>query len=173
MKTCKCGKQIASNARTCPFCGHRFTHPFTMLIAVMFVGVIVLAFIGAMISNTSTTTSTTAQVTKADTEKQVEKNGQDYAPIYHSHEDTPEEVALARMNLAAIEVCKAETVKRQPNAKDYVAKGSWFKVSQKDVFHVSVDWGLGGTDALMVSDCRIANKNGNMTLTKIKFTFAN
>lgn len=144
-----------------------------MFIAIMFGAVIAVAFIGSMMSNTSTTTSTTAQATKADTERQAETNGQEYAPIYHPHEDTPEEAALATLNLAAIEVCKAETVKRQPNAKDYVAKGSWFKVPQKDVFHVSVDWGLGGIDALMVSDCRIANKNGKMTLTRIKFTFAN
>lgn len=143
-----------------------------MFVAVMFGAVIAVAFIGAMISNTATSTTTT-QVTKVDTEKQAEKNGQDYAPVYHPHEETPEEGALARLNSAAIEVCKAETVKRQPNAKDYVAKGSWFKVSQKDVFHVAVDWGLGGIDAAMVSDCRIANKNGKMTLTKIKFTFAN
>ena len=144
---------------------------FTKIVG-LFLVLFVVWIIGCS-GDSSTRTSTTAQATKADTEKQAEKNGQDYAPIYHPHEDTPEEVALARLNLAAIEVCKAETVKRQPNAKDYVAKGSWFKVSQKDEFHVSVDWGLGGIDVAMVSDCRIANKNGEMTLTKIKFTFAN
>jgi hypothetical protein len=139
----------------------------------LFLVLFALWIIGCSGDSSTRTNSATAQAPKTDTEKPVEKNGQDYAPIYHPHEDAPDEVALERLNSIAIEVCKAETVKRQPNAKDYVAKGSWFKVPQKDTFHVSVDWGLGGIAAVMVSDCRIANRNGQMTLTKIKFTFAN
>ncbi|MFB3916047.1 MAG: zinc-ribbon domain-containing protein [Terriglobales bacterium] len=49
MKTCKCGQQIASNARFCPHCGHRFTHPFTMFIAICFAAIFGFAFIGAII----------------------------------------------------------------------------------------------------------------------------
>jgi len=137
----------------------------TLLIIAGFIILIVL-----FLSNENSHPPTTVH---QDSAKQAETNGQQYAPVYRFPEVTPQEVELERLNIAAIELCKAETVKRQPNAKDFVAKGHSYKVSQKDVFHVSVDWGLGGMDPAMVSDCRIASKNDKMTLTKIKFTFAN
>jgi len=41
MHKCKCGNQVASNARFCPHCGKRFTHPFVRALAglsVLFIG---------------------------------------------------------------------------------------------------------------------------------------
>jgi hypothetical protein len=94
-----------------------------------------------------------------------------------------QERVLEVLNRSAIELCKDESVKRQPNAKGYIATGHWYEVSHKDVFHVSVDYTLGlpdyggghyvPIDPVMVSDCRIARKNDKMSLIKIKFTFAN
>ncbi|MFZ3212899.1 MAG: hypothetical protein WA188_15460 [Terriglobales bacterium] len=61
MKTCKCGKQVASNARVCPGCGHRFTHPFVMFLAAVLGIILVMAFFGAVIGpSTSTTVPTPA-----------------------------------------------------------------------------------------------------------------
>lgn len=101
----------------------------------------------------------------------------------HKTDITQQEAQLALLNRSAIELCKVESVKRQPNAKDYVATGHWFQVSHKDTFHVEVDWTLGypdeggghfvPVDPIMISDCRIARKDDKMTLIKIKFTFAN
>lgn len=53
MKNCKCGQQIASNAQSCPHCGHRFTRPFTKFVAFCFAAVIVIAIIGAAIGGNS------------------------------------------------------------------------------------------------------------------------
>jgi hypothetical protein len=39
-----CSTPVASNARVCPKCGHRFTHPFVMIVAALFV----LLLIGAI-----------------------------------------------------------------------------------------------------------------------------
>jgi len=36
MTTCTCGKKLAGNARVCPVCGERFTHPAVTVIAWMF-----------------------------------------------------------------------------------------------------------------------------------------
>jgi hypothetical protein len=55
MKKCKCGQMVASNARFCPHCGNRFTHPFTKLIAWFFGIVIVMAFIGAIVGGSGST----------------------------------------------------------------------------------------------------------------------
>jgi len=105
--------------------------------------------------------------------KVADKNGQQYAPRMQIAETSAQEAQLELLNKAAIELCKTETLKQQPNAKDYVAKGRWFQVSQKDTFHVQVDWTLGGVDPAMVSDCRIARRNDKMNVVKSKFTFAN
>jgi hypothetical protein len=35
MKQCRCGHQVANNARTCPNCGHRFTGALAQAIAVL------------------------------------------------------------------------------------------------------------------------------------------
>jgi hypothetical protein len=61
LKKCVCGKELASNARTCPNCGKRFTHPFVMVLAVLF-GLMV---VGGLISvansgNNQTDTSSPA-----------------------------------------------------------------------------------------------------------------
>ncbi|HEV3420042.1 MAG TPA: hypothetical protein VG075_07050 [Candidatus Acidoferrum sp.] len=105
--------------------------------------------------------------------KVADKNGQQYALRMQIPETSAQEAQLELLNKAAIELCKTETLKQQPNAKDYVAKGRWFQVSQKDTFHVQVDWTLGGVDPAMVSDCRIARRNDKMNVVKSKFTFAN
>ena len=47
MKTCSCGKELASNARTCPGCGERFTHPFVKMLALLFILPIIVAFMMA------------------------------------------------------------------------------------------------------------------------------
>lgn len=39
-----CKNPVAGNARVCPNCGHRFTHPFVMFLAALFV----LALLGAI-----------------------------------------------------------------------------------------------------------------------------
>ena len=46
MRNCKCGNQVADNAKACPKCGHRFTGAFTKLVAwvcAAFLGLMVLA----------------------------------------------------------------------------------------------------------------------------------
>lgn len=58
MKACKCGNQCADNARSCPKCGYRFTHPLTKAIAGFFALIIILMIIGAAIGNNPSTTST-------------------------------------------------------------------------------------------------------------------
>lgn len=50
MKLCKCGHQVASNARLCPHCGQRFTHPFVLALAVIFGVFIFMAVLGGVIS---------------------------------------------------------------------------------------------------------------------------
>jgi hypothetical protein len=48
MRQCKCGNQIASNAKSCPQCGHRFTSGIVKVLAWFFGVVVVIAVIGAM-----------------------------------------------------------------------------------------------------------------------------
>ncbi len=43
----ECGRQIASNARVCPYCGRKRTHPFVMGCAVFLVGVLILIILNA------------------------------------------------------------------------------------------------------------------------------
>ena len=38
----ECGRQIVSNARVCPYCGRKRTHPFVMGCAVFLVGMLIL-----------------------------------------------------------------------------------------------------------------------------------
>ncbi len=61
MKTCKCGNQVANNARFCTKCGHRFTHPFTKFVAVCFAlfGVFVVIVMITVSSDSDRKTSTT------------------------------------------------------------------------------------------------------------------
>ena len=57
MKICECGKQVASNATSCPSCAHRFTHPFLKAVAILFgafVGFVVLIVI--LTNNSKVTT---------------------------------------------------------------------------------------------------------------------
>jgi hypothetical protein len=49
MPKCRCGNAVASNARFCPKCGHRFTSTLTLILAACF-GIIALA---AMFSHDS------------------------------------------------------------------------------------------------------------------------
>ena len=43
----ECGRQIASNARVCPYCGRKRTHPFVMGCAVFLIGVLILIILNA------------------------------------------------------------------------------------------------------------------------------
>lgn len=47
MRTCKCGRQVASNAKFCPNCGHRLTSLLTWAIAAFF---LFCALLGVAIS---------------------------------------------------------------------------------------------------------------------------
>ena len=47
----KCGRQIASNARVCPYCGRKRTHPFVMGCAVFLVGMLLLIIYAASVSH--------------------------------------------------------------------------------------------------------------------------
>jgi hypothetical protein len=47
MRSCACGNQIASNARSCPHCGKRLTSSITWLVAILFVGGLLFAFYDA------------------------------------------------------------------------------------------------------------------------------
>jgi hypothetical protein len=68
MKNCPCGKTVASNARVCPNCGNRFTHPFVKALA-WFIGVTIgVSIITAIVSDSEShsvkTSSTPASAVK-------------------------------------------------------------------------------------------------------------
>jgi hypothetical protein len=48
MPKCRCGNAVASNARFCPKCGHRFTSTGTLILAWVFGIVIFAAMVGAV-----------------------------------------------------------------------------------------------------------------------------
>ena len=65
MKKCKCGQMVASNARVCPHCGNRFTHPFVKALA-WFIGVtfsltVIMAIISGSQNHNANTSSTPAR----------------------------------------------------------------------------------------------------------------
>ena len=50
MKTCRaCGKELARNARFCPECGYRFTHPFVKFVAWCFGIVLAAGMLGSIL----------------------------------------------------------------------------------------------------------------------------
>ena len=157
MRDCKCGNQVADNARACPKCGHQFTSAFTKFVAWIFGGAFCFIVLVIVIESRFDTPSSSAIPANPTTAAQTPATTS--APDAYSYE-------------SAIEFCKAEAIKRQPNAKGYVATGRWFP-ARPNQFHIQVDFGLGGPLALMTSDCRIARKNDRLTLSKINFTFAN
>jgi hypothetical protein len=64
MKTCECGKEVASDARVCPNCGHRLTHPFLLFIGIVIICIFFIVFIAAIFggsNSTSTATDSTSQ----------------------------------------------------------------------------------------------------------------
>jgi hypothetical protein len=67
MKNCPCGKTIASNARVCPNCGNRFTHPFVKALAWLIGVTLGLSIVTAIVSDSENhrvkTSSTPAHVT--------------------------------------------------------------------------------------------------------------
>src|SRR2546427_8331464 len=70
MKKCVCGQLVASNARTCPHCGNRFTHPLVMTLAWFFGICLVLMFVVVMFQPTQENTypvPTAAQTQRAPT----------------------------------------------------------------------------------------------------------
>jgi hypothetical protein len=74
MHRCECGNDVADNARFCPKCGHRFTHPLVKLLGWGFGILAILISIGMIAGinkseaptrpkSTGPTTQTSAQVT--------------------------------------------------------------------------------------------------------------
>lgn len=60
MRKCKCGYDVANNAKSCPKCGHRFTSVFVKVLALLIVipiAAIILAVIIAGPSDSSTSAS--------------------------------------------------------------------------------------------------------------------
>jgi hypothetical protein len=57
MRNCKCGNQVADNAKACPKCGHRFTGAFTKFVAWIFAGsfglIVLLIYIGSLFDTPS------------------------------------------------------------------------------------------------------------------------
>jgi len=183
MRNCKCGNQVADNARACPKCGHRFTGAFTKFVAWIFAGscglILLLVIIGTQFDTPSAApSSSTAAPLAAATPAAVPANATSAQEAKEA-----EERVLEVLNRSAIELCKDESLKRQPNAKGYIATGHYYDVRQKDTFHVEVEYTLGLPDyggghyapisPVMTSDCRIVRKNDKMSLIKINFTFAN
>lgn len=66
MRNCKCGKQVSENARVCPHCGNRFTHPTVIALAVLFVVAMTASIIGGSLNHSAL--SSPAPVTAVDPE---------------------------------------------------------------------------------------------------------
>jgi len=66
MKKCKCGQMIASNARVCPHCGNRFTHPFVKGLAWLMGITVVLFWITLIVGSRHPSTQTTSGATPPD-----------------------------------------------------------------------------------------------------------
>jgi hypothetical protein len=62
MKKCECGKELASNAKTCPNCGRRFTHPFVKVLAFLLIGSVILVVVAAIIGGSGPVTNTSSSV---------------------------------------------------------------------------------------------------------------
>ena len=65
MRKCKCGNQVANNAKACPQCGHRFTSGFVRFLGWSFLAVFVISFIGVLAGTNSTNTTQSAPVVAA------------------------------------------------------------------------------------------------------------
>jgi hypothetical protein len=63
MKKCKCGNDVARNAKACPKCGHRFTGTFTKSLAVLFGIIVVMAIIGGALGGGSGDSASTTNAT--------------------------------------------------------------------------------------------------------------
>jgi hypothetical protein len=99
MKKCVCGQLVAANARTCPHCENRFTHPLVMALAWFFGICIGLSFILAIFSsspdsskrNTPSNIPPTAQTTaQAPTPFQAIKSTYDQAAFVIQHCGRPD-----------------------------------------------------------------------------------
>jgi hypothetical protein len=101
MKNCKCGQMIASNARVCPHCGNRFTHPFVNILAWFFGISIAIALISAMFlgsqKQTAATNPTSASVPVLGT-----KTAQDEAAWAIKHCGQPDREFTEKTSGAAI-----------------------------------------------------------------------
>jgi hypothetical protein len=53
VRACKCGNQVANNAKSCPKCGHRFTSGLVKVLAWFFGMVVLIAIVGAMFAANS------------------------------------------------------------------------------------------------------------------------
>ncbi len=76
MRKCKCGNDVASNAKACPKCGHRFTGAFTKFVAWSFLIVFGIGVLGVIAldklvdspsSSTAPSSTTVAPATPAPT----------------------------------------------------------------------------------------------------------
>jgi hypothetical protein len=65
MRKCKCGNQVANNAKACPQCGHRFTSGFVKFLAWSFLVVCVISFIGVLAGTDSPSTQSAPVVAAA------------------------------------------------------------------------------------------------------------
>jgi hypothetical protein len=66
MRKCKCGNQVANNARACPKCGHRFTSGLVKFLAFGTISVILfMVVIAAVSSNDSPTINSAPSVLSA------------------------------------------------------------------------------------------------------------
>src|SRR5882762_6915202 len=79
MRKCKCGNDVANNARACPKCGHRFTSGITKVVAGLFAFCFVIAMI-AVIANSGNDVAPTPQAPRQSpsqpaTAKQVTSTG--------------------------------------------------------------------------------------------------
>lgn len=61
MRTCRCGNQVARNAKACPRCGCRFTSGLVKLLAVFIVAAATIGIIGAIIGAASSGNGSSAQ----------------------------------------------------------------------------------------------------------------
>jgi hypothetical protein len=77
MRKCRCGNDVARNAKFCPKCGHRFsTSGFTVLLAFIIVGVLIWGMAKASGLGPDATTAAPPPLTK---EQQAAKDKQDLA----------------------------------------------------------------------------------------------
>ncbi len=125
MRNCKCGNQVADNAKACPKCGHRFTGAFTKFVAwvcAAFLGLMVLVGIIASHSDTPSVSSTSSAASPATPVSTT-------APAPKPKPKTPAEMIALRKGYAKIldqqlltQGIESETYTMGPQSKTLVIK---------------------------------------------------